>query len=236
MSTLSLNNSSVKCRSGFSPTCRHECRPTITDKADRFNRHIYSNPSRQGGFTLVEVIIALALTALILASLSAALYGLSQGFAHATARSEREDTLNRVSLALHQAIEQARFIEATQDGKLIPSLLGSTESLDWLAYLPASSPQGGLHHWNLHVDNGELLLTLTPWLDPQHSQTQKAPASLPAHLILDQVTQFKLSYQNAKTGEWTDQWEGLLLPSRIHLDIATQNSGAWPPIIVRIEP
>ena len=131
------------------------------------------------GFTLVEIIIALALTALILASLSAALYGLSQGFAHASARADREDTLNRVSLALRRALEQARYIEAIDNGKPAPSLLGTIDSIDWLAVLPESSPQSGLHHWNLHVENGELLLTLTPWVDPQRSENQDAPASLP---------------------------------------------------------
>ena len=185
---------------------------------------------------MVEIVIALALTALILASLSAALYGLSQGFAHATQRSEREDTLNRVSLALRQAIEQARFIEASQDGKLIPSLLGTAESLDWLAYLPESSPQGGLHHWHLEPQEGELLLTVTPWVDPQQTQNQEPPAALPPHQVLDGLTLFKLSYQNAKTSEWSEQWDGLLLPSRLRLEIATESSGVWPPIIIRLEP
>lgn len=191
------------------------------------------------GFTLVEVIIALALTALILASLSAALYGLSQGFSHATERSAREDTLNRVSLALHQAIEQARYIESPGQAETFRSLLGTNETLDWLAYLPASSPQGGLHHWHLEPHNGELLLTLTPWVEPKgqdQTENQELPASLPPHQVLGDLTGFKLSYQNAKTAEWSDQWDGRLLPARIRLDIATQSTGAWPPIIVRLEP
>jgi len=189
------------------------------------------------GFTLIEVIIALALTALILASLSAALYGLSQGFAHATERSAREDSLNRVSLALHQAIEQARYIETPGQEATFRSLLGTAETLDWLAYLPASSPQGGLHHWHLEPQDGELLLTLTPWIEPKaQTENQEPPASLPPHQIIGDLSGFKLSYQNAKTGEWTDQWDGLLLPARIRLDIATHASGTWPPIIVRLEP
>ncbi len=188
------------------------------------------------GFTLVEIVIALALTALILASLSAALYGLSQGFAHATQRSEREDSLNRVSQALRQAIEQARFIEATQDGKLIPSMLGTAQSLDWLAYLPESSPQGGLHHWHLEPQNGELLLTLTPWIDPQHTQNQEPPASLPPHQVLDDLTQLSIAYQDAKTGEWSDTWGAPLLPTRIRIELATHASGTWPPIVIRLEP
>ena len=188
------------------------------------------------GFTMVEIVIALALTALILASLSAALYGLSQGFAHATQRSEREDTLNRVSLALRQAIEQARFIEASQDGKLIPSLLGTAESLDWLAYLPESSPQGGLHHWHLEPQDGELLLTLTPWVERQNSTNQEPPASLPPHQVVDGLTQFSITYQDGKTGEWSDAWSAPLLPARIRIELATHPSGNWPPIVIRLEP
>ena len=206
----------VNCANEFAPTSRRK---------------------NQTGFTLVEVIIALALTALILASLSAALYGLSQGFAHATERSAREDTLNRVSLALHQAIEQARYIEAVNQSEAFRSLLGSAETLDWLAYLPESSPQGGLHHWHLEPQNGELLLTLTPWIEPKaQTENQEAPASLPPHQVIGDLSGFKLSYQNAKTGEWADHWDGLLLPARIRIDIATHASGAWPPIIVRLEP
>jgi len=201
----------------------------------------HSRRKKQCGFTLVEVIIALALTALILASLSAALYGLSQGFSHATERSAREDTLNRVSLALHQAIEQARYIETPGQGTTFRSLLGTTTSLDWLAYLPESSPQGGLHHWHLEPQDGELLLTLTPWRastaqSENQAENQEPPASLPPHQVIGDLSAFKLSYQNAKTGEWADQWDGLLLPARIRLDIATQASGTWPPIIVRLEP
>ena len=197
--------------------------------------HTFQRQAR--GFTLVEIIIALALTALILASLSAALYGLSQGFSHATERSARTDTLNRVSLALHQAIEQARYIETPGQGATFRSLLGTAESLDWLAYLPESSPQGGLHHWHLEPQDGELLLTLTPWIEPNpQAENQEPPASLPPHQIISDLSAFKLSYQNAKTGEWADQWDGLLLPARIRLDIATQASGTWPPIIVRLEP
>jgi general secretion pathway protein J len=191
---------------------------------------------RASGFTLVEIIIALALTALILASLSAALYGLSQGFAHASARAEREDSLNRVSLALHQAIEQARYIEPPNGDSTFHSLLGNADSLDWLAYLPESSPLAGLYHWHLTPQNSELLLTLTPWIEPKNNENQESPASLPPHQVISGLSAFKLSYQNAKTGEWTDQWDGLLLPARVRLDIATQNSGAWPPIIVRLEP
>ena len=196
--------------------------------------------SKAQGFTLVEIIIALALTALILASLSAALYGLSQGFARASLAGERSDTLNRVSLALRLAIEQARFIEAAQNGKLIPSLVGTADSIDFLAMLPESSPQAGLHHWNLHVENGELLLTLTPWIDPKDAAKQdfasEAPASLPPHQVLQNVTQFNLAYQNAKTGEWQDQWDDPFLPARVRLDISSEALDAWPPIIVRLEP
>jgi general secretion pathway protein J len=191
---------------------------------------------QQHGFTLVEIIIALALTALILASLSAALYGLSQGFTHATQRSEREDTINRVSLALQQAIEQARYIEPPNGAQAFHSLLGGAGNLDWLAYLPESSPLAGLYHWHLEPQEGELLLTLTPWIEPKNADNPEPPASLPPHQVINGLTAFSLSYQNAKTGEWTDQWDGLLLPARIRLDMSTQNSGAWPPIIVRLEP
>lgn len=188
------------------------------------------------GFTLVEMIIALALTALILASLSAALYGLSQGFAHASVRAEREDSLNRVSLALRQAIEQARYFEPPPGQNDFHSLVGRNQSLDWLAYLPASSPTGGLYHWHLEPQDTELLLTLTPWIETKSGEQSEPPPSLAPIQIIDDLTGFALSYQNAKTGEWSDQWDGTLLPSRVRLDITSQKSGAWPPMIVRLEP
>lgn len=188
------------------------------------------------GFTLVEVIIALALTALILVTLTAALFGLSQSFATATTRAERENTIIQVSRALRQQLEQTLVIDIRRDVHPHPSLTGGPQELEWFAYMPESSPVAGLHIWRLEMiptqgGLNRLSLTLTPWAE------QRIPLpSYPPHTLIDGVTQFAIAYQEAKSGAWTDHWDASELPLRLRLELTTDSLGQWPPIIVRLEP
>ncbi|MEW6727939.1 MAG: prepilin-type N-terminal cleavage/methylation domain-containing protein [Pseudomonadota bacterium] len=187
----------------------------------------------QRGFTLIEVVIALALTSLIFATLGAALFGLTQGFAKSTARAEREDTMLHVSQALRRAIEQAAPRPAQAGSE--PSLVGQPDSLEWLAPMPEASPYRGLHLWRLEAQtldaaNRRLVLTLTPWT-PGTSATPYPPQPL-----VDGLTQIQLHYQDTQSGQWTDHWEQARRPLRVRIEIITKDHGPWPPIVARLAP
>ncbi|MEW6446135.1 MAG: prepilin-type N-terminal cleavage/methylation domain-containing protein [Pseudomonadota bacterium] len=188
------------------------------------------------GFSLIEAVIALALTALILATLGASLFGLSQGFAKGTARAERDDTMLHVSQSLRRALEQARQRTIQREDEQRPSLLGQPGSLEWLAYMPEASTYRGLHIWRLEtlpVDDKsgqKLALTLTPW------SASEPAAPYPPHTLVDGVTRLHIQYQNLADGLWSERWEQPRLPLRIRIEISTEAGGDWPPIVVRLTP
>jgi prepilin-type N-terminal cleavage/methylation domain-containing protein len=191
-------------------------------------------PSRlHSGFTLIEIVIALAITSLIFATLGATLFGLTQGFAKATARAEREDTMLHVSQTLRRALEQATPRPAQVSTE--PSLAGQPDSIEWLAPMPEASPYRGLHLWRLETQtpdaaNRHLVLTLTPW----SPGTPAAP--YPPQILVKGLTQIQLHYQDAQSGQWTDHWESPRRPLRVRLEITTKDHGPWPPIIARLAP
>lgn len=187
------------------------------------------------GFTLIEVVIALALTSLIFATLGATLFGLSQGFAKATVHAEREDTMLHVSQTLRRAMEQARPRPFQIGTELQPSLTGGPDGIEWLAPMPESSPYRGLHIWRLDTQpfdasSRHLILTLTPW----GSDAPAAPH--PPHTLAENITHFQITYQDAQNGQWTDHWEQPRRPLRVRLEIASEDHGPWPPIIARLAP
>lgn len=191
------------------------------------------HPCVQRGFTLIEIVIALALTSLIFATLGATLFGLTQGFAKATARAEREDTMLHVSQTLRRAIEQAAPRPAQTGAG--PSLIGQPDSIEWLAPMPETSPYRGLHLWRLEAHtlgatNRRLILTLTPWTPGASA------APYPPQPLVEGLTQIRLHYQDTQSGQWTDHWEQARRPLRVRIEIITQDNGPWPPIVARLAP
>lgn len=177
---------------------------------------------RQSGFTLVELIIALTLTALILAALGSALHGLGQGFARGTQQADRVDRMVRVSQALRNSLLRIPTTPlGTPDH---PPLVGDAAGLTWQASLPESTPVQGVFQWQLQVRDQALDILLQG--DPQ------ADAPVPPSRLVDDLRSLALAYQDPATGQWLDRWDALTLPLRVRLEIDTQSDGRWPPIVV----
>ncbi|MFZ5580731.1 MAG: prepilin-type N-terminal cleavage/methylation domain-containing protein [Pseudomonadota bacterium] len=188
------------------------------------------------GFTLVEAVIALALTALILATLSAALFGLSQSYAKSTIRAEREEMMLLVSRALRRNLEQARPSEQQRDTPSQPALRGDNNVLEWIGYLPDSANLRGLYLWRLTMidaTDGSRQLAIT--LTPRHITPTLSP-ELPPHVLVERLTRLEINYQSMDDAVWLNHWNAHRFPALIRIEISDENSGAWPPIIVRLEP
>ncbi len=111
----------------------------------------------QRGYTLVEMVIALALTGLLMAVLGGALYGIGQGFARATTRAESVDRVFRVSQSLRATL--SRMVPVRQGGAKFP-VESERGLLRWVAPLPDSVPMAGLYKWTLANEQGMLNLKL----------------------------------------------------------------------------
>lgn len=174
------------------------------------------------GYTLVEMVIALALTALLMAVLGGALYGVGQGFSKSTARAETVDRVFRVSQSLRKSLSQ---VAPVRHGGAQKSLDVANGTLSWIAPLPDSVPLPGVYRWTLTAARGKLELTLADL---------SGQAVFPAKPLVEDLQQFRVQLQRAATGDWVDGWEDPELPLRVRLHIQTVAYGHWPVITVHL--
>ncbi|MDB4004073.1 prepilin-type N-terminal cleavage/methylation domain-containing protein [Gammaproteobacteria bacterium] len=185
----------------------------------RFKEHRAKNPQR--GFTLIEVLLALALTALLLTLLSTGMYVVARDWNENT---ERLDAKLDESLAILQ-IERA-LIAA------FPHSFNSTETLlrevyfdgedDRLSWVSTVSPQrlAGLTAWSIEVVPGGGIGVQTA---PAFSDDPTARLDNVEPRIILPGYDLEISYlrePNALTREWTDEWLGSeqgALPLAVHI-------------------
>ena len=184
-----------------------------------FNKPPSKKP--QQGFTLIEVLLALALTALLLTLLSTGMYVVARDWNDNT---ERLDAKLEESLAILQ-IERA-LIAA------FPHSFNSTETLlrevyfdgedDRLRWVSTVSPQrlAGLTAWSIDAVSGEGIGVQTA---PAFSDNPGARLDNVETRIILPGYDLEISYlrePNALAREWTDEWLGNeqgALPLAVHI-------------------
>ena len=184
-----------------------------------FKKPLSKKPQR--GFTLIEVLLALALTALLLTLLSTGMYVVARDWDENT---DRLDAKLDESLAILQ-IERA-LIAA------FPHSFNSTETLlrevyfdgedDRLRWVSTVSPQrlAGLTAWSIDAVSGEGIGVGTA---PAFSDDPSARLDNVETRIILPGYDLEISYlrePNALTREWTDEWLGSeqgALPLAVHI-------------------
>ena len=187
---------------------------------------------RDGGFTLLEVLVAVAVLAiLVLALNSAARFGLvawqTQG--RHTSRLGDLDPVNRV---LRRLIAAADPGTATDPA----AIQGSAHSLAFRAELPDAPGALPVRHADvaLGVDHAEhLVLRWTP-----HAHVIQLGPPPPAHeeVLLDRVRRVDFSYwaPGIEGSVWPDSWKRPQPPAlvRIHIVFPDGNRRLWPDLVI----
>ncbi|MEA3278179.1 MAG: prepilin-type N-terminal cleavage/methylation domain-containing protein, partial [Pseudomonadota bacterium] len=119
----------------------------------------------EGGFTLVELLIALALIGLITLLLFSGLRLGSRAWEAVEATADRTAELRIVRNFLERALVQARAVEVTLDAEDRLVFSGDAENLELAAPLSESSAVAGLYILRLSLEEGRRRrLVLTRWL------------------------------------------------------------------------
>ena len=205
-----------------------------------------------GGFTLVEVLVALSLLSLLMLALTGALRAMGQTDERVQQRvmdaddyraavQLLDDVLGRVSARPH-AVPQARVGQASE----APFFEAAPDSVAWIGVMPARFGVGGRHYMRLAVepgpDGGRLVLRYAPWTGaPTFSAWDRAEAQV----LAAPAAALSVRYQEPASGQWGPVWPppgmavAALPPSRLPSAVALQHDGtlpAWPPLIVALRP
>lgn len=176
---------------------------------------------RQRGFTLLELVIAMTLTAMLLGMLSAGLYSVVNDW-------EREnngldETLDKalVVLQLDRALQAAFPHSYIDREETLTQRIYFQGAEDSVSFVSAVSPQrqGGLMAWRLEEDDDGVYLKMAPaYADNPTERLEEIDGSkvLPGYSL-------ELRYllqENVDTKEWLEQWDGAerqSLPIAVHI-------------------
>ena len=163
------------------------------------------NGLRESGFTLVEVMIALAIFGMIAAA-GVALLAFSVR-AQGTAEAVLDDlgAMNRLSSILTADLAQAQE-RPTRDerGVRLPAFSGAADTTPMLRLVrggwanPDAAPRADLQKVEYRLNMGAIERIAYPALD--------GAAPLPAAVLVDRIRQVSLRFRYA--GAWSDRWEG----------------------------
>lgn len=191
-----------------------------------------AGPSR--GFTLIEVVIALTLVAVILTGLVSALVSFGKTSTRIEERSLASDDVRLVYAFLEQSLGAAapRVRVRPEDSVPVGWFEGSGTELEWLGLMPARHGVGGLYHLRLGVEGGRrLVLHYLPYAGDDPPPDWGAAES---HLLLAGVTAFDLAYRALDEDEWRAEWSATeVLPARVKVGLAVRGQ-AWPELIVPV--
>jgi general secretion pathway protein J len=176
---------------------------------------------QQHGFTLMELVIAMSLTAMLLAMLSAGLYGVVNDWQRDTSKLDEGLDQALSVLQLDRAL-QAAFPHTYIDQEKLARFVFFQGEEDALSFVSTVSPQrqGSLMTWQLMVEPDEgVKLKMTPAFsdDPRTRLEELDPV-----ILLPKYT-MELRYliqQDIDSKEWVESWDGSArqsLPLAVHI-------------------
>lgn len=185
---------------------------------------------RDAGFTLIEVLVALALSALLSVILLHGIRLAAAGLERQTRAVERVDAQQSLDDILRRTLTSAAAIPRTAGGEFV----GKSDAVTFLAL--AEDSGAGLYRIAIAVDRTrrDRPLILRRQL--------AAPAGDPraeASILAMRVRDFRLAYFGADTAgaapRWHEEWQHLaVLPQMVRVILATDGGDPRPALVVRL--
>jgi len=197
--------------------------------------------SNQTGFTLLEVIIATVLLAMIMTLLLGGMRVGAGSWEQGERLADRASRLLVVDNFFRSHLNDVKPIfESPTDTHQVgaPPVLSFSGGSAWLEYAGTLPPQvrGGIYKFRLHlVEDGErndLKLSIRPF-----STGEKGPSEpIEDVLVLENVKSLRFSFYKKTTvdgeSKWMGEWKENFLPSLIRIEVKLRDEPEWPAIIV----
>lgn len=202
--------------------------------------NIRARRRRQSGMTLVELVVALALLALLVAALATALGISARGSVLVETRAEQGEALRIAQSTLRRYLSQARPVRTLVNQRDQVVFAGVPDGLGFIAVMPPWPGGGGLYVVRIALEDaagGGRALVLTR--QPTAGEGAALDAGAERAVLVQGVAALRWSYfgvdEGARQGSWRSDWRGRNeLPKlvRLELQYADPRMPAWPPLIV----
>lgn len=203
--------------------------------------------ARTAGFTLLEVLIASALLAVMMALLLAGMRIGADSWAQGERLSERAMRLLVVDNFFRSHLGNTKPLcekpgsgrQADQPPK--PVFKGEAERLAFAGTLPPQV-RGGLYKFYLYVDEDherrDLKLAIRPFSSGGEAETADAEP-IEDVLVAENVESIRFGYQQKAETEdappqWLDTWRSAYLPRLVRVELTLRGEAAWPPLLIAL--
>lgn len=181
------------------------------------------------GFTLIELVVALAVLSLLSLLVLQALNIAHQAWDRGTQAAERLDAIASVQQALRRSVAT---LLPLQD----PGLCGGTgQSLSFLAHAPDGNPTTGTARYNLTIEpEGAGTQLSVSWCAYTPGSTSCEAGKASKEVVLDGADTASIAY--FADGRWQDKWSDCSKPPqlvRIDARFANQDRRIWPLLVIR---
>jgi general secretion pathway protein J len=197
---------------------------------------------RQGGFTLIELVIALALMALIAALMFGSLSMAARSWDGGEAKANDVSSMRQTQAFLREQIEAELPLRVKKAVELPLMFAGEHDEIRYAAALPPRVQDGGAYFFRLAVvqrgDKSQLVLERTI---PDPAATQNPEFTAAEHSVLaDGIAELRISYfgrdanaADVDTPSWRDRWDDTQrLPLLMRIDVKPVKGAAWPTLVV----
>jgi general secretion pathway protein J len=193
----------------------------------------------EAGFTLVELLVALALFTFITVALSGSLHFGIVAWGHGTAQADRGEHVMFVQTLLRRLIADAypRYLSSDPTNGHV-DFDGTATSLDFLASAPIALAGGGRSRFTVSVDRRDSRNVVVLTSRAELANDGDASATTKTILVAD-VEALEFSYFGG-TGsdnapQWHDSWLGKpVLPALVRTQIRfpPRDARVWPDLVI----
>lgn len=190
-----------------------------------------------GGFTLVELLLALTLTGLIMVALYSGLRIGTRASDAAETRAAMTEDQRAVAGFISRQITRVYPLIWLDQAEQQLVFRGGSRSLTFTANSPVRGEPGGLYIGAIELVSGGRLV-FTYWrAEPDLDDPLVAPEHARRTVMLNHVKDALFSYygKSRRVTGWHDTWnDDERLPARVRLIIKTARHGAWPVLVIPV--
>jgi general secretion pathway protein J len=197
---------------------------------------------RSGGFTLVEVVVALAVMSLLMIAVVAALRPFGHTQESLDRIADRIDDIRSVSSFLREGL-QATVAGSSDSGGLSFGgsgtgsereqswFKGDANGFQWKARMVFGEAYGGTFLLRVVRADDTLLLQ---WQRPPVPIASATWDDQQSRVLVGQLQELQISYRGAQGTDWQGQWEKPESPELVRLNIKASDR-YWPELIMSVQ-
>ena len=197
-----------------------------------------ANNRQDEGFTLVELLVAITLVAILTGALFG---GLRFGTRAASAVAARTDRSAEIALLydfMQNELSDARLLPDRTGVASTPSFEGLPDSMSFVAIPPAYLALGGFQRLQLGIeDAGNARRLIVSWQALPRGPIAAEPVSLRPSILLDRLANARFAYfgvvDTNRAPEWADRWiDRQDLPQLVRMRVVLADGSTTTDLIV----